>query len=306
MASESSSNGSANPSDHETTSWTPPVRRRNPLHDASAMISGGGLGDPTHSRGAQLPPTSQPSEVSLALDKYESQLYPHARKSLSGIALRAFLLGLILAFSSILTIYLLSVSQSIWRAPFSIACLCLFHFLEFYTTSLTNVPAAEVSSFLLSSNGSTYLLAHLFSMLECLLSHYFLPHQILPLPLHNLSLYTGLFLLLLGQSIRSYAMYTAGTNFSHFVKHRKSQSHQLVTTGIYSFFRHPSYFGYFWWGIGTQLVYGNIVCLIGFGFVLWIFFARRIRGEEELLVRFFGDEYKVYRGRTWVGIPFIK
>lgn len=53
-------------------------------------------------------------------------------------------------------------------------------------------------------------------------------------------------------------------------------------------------------------MYGNIVCLIGFGFVLWIFFARRIRGEEELLVRFFGDEYKVYRGRTWVGIPFIK
>jgi protein-S-isoprenylcysteine O-methyltransferase len=270
------------------------------------MINGGGLGDPTHSRGAQLPSSPQPSEVSLALDKYESQLYPHARKSLSGIALRAFLLGLTLAFSSTATIYLLSISNTIWRAPFSIACLCLFHFLEFYTTSLTNVPAAEVSSFLLSSNGSAYLLAHLFSMLECLISHYLFPSPLLPATIHNISLYLGLFLLVLGQTIRSYAMYTAGTNFSHFVKQRKAQSHQLVTTGIYSYFRHPSYFGYFWWGIGTQLVYGNTVCLVGFGLVLWWFFFKRIQGEERLLVGFFGDEYRVYRGRTWVGIPFIK
>ena len=28
--------------------------------------------------------------------------------------------------------------------------------------------------------------------------------------------------------------------------------------------------------------------------------------EEELLVAFFGDEYKSYRSRTTVGIPFIR
>ncbi len=29
-------------------------------------------------------------------------------------------------------------------------------------------------------------------------------------------------------------------------------------------------------------------------------------GEEELLVKFFGEEYVDYRRRTWVGIPFIR
>ena len=31
-----------------------------------------------------------------------------------------------------------------------------------------------------------------------------------------------------------------------------------------------------------------------------------IAGEEELLVKFFGDMYVAYRQRTWVGIPFIR
>lgn len=39
--------------------------------------------------------------------------------------------------------------------------------------------------------------------------------------------------------------------------------------------------------------------------MLWRFFSKRIEGEEELLVRFFGDEYVQYRKRTRVGIPFI-
>ena len=101
-------------------------------------------------------------------------------------------------------------------------------------------------------------------------------------------------------------MLTAGSNFSHVVRHTKASSHQLVTTGIYSVLRHPSYFGYFWWAIGTQLMCGNVVCLLGYAFVLFRFFDRRIKGEEELLVKFFGVEYLTYRGRTWVGIPGIK
>lgn len=53
-------------------------------------------------------------------------------------------------------------------------------------------------------------------------------------------------------------------------------------------------------------MYGNTVCLLAFGVVLWKFFSRRIDGEEELLLKFFGPEYIQYRKRTWVGIPFIK
>ena len=28
-------------------------------------------------------------------------------------------------------------------------------------------------------------------------------------------------------------------------------------------------------------------------------------GEEELLIKFFGNDYVQYRKKTWVGIPFI-
>lgn len=51
---------------------------------------------------------------------------------------------------------------------------------------------------------------------------------------------------------------------------------------------------------------GNRVFLVAYPLALFRFFDRRIRGEEELLVRFFGEEYVAYRARTWVGIPGIR
>ncbi|KAH8671932.1 Isoprenylcysteine carboxyl methyltransferase family-domain-containing protein [Tricladium varicosporioides] len=281
--------------------------RRNPFNDANNMISAGGIGTRTSTNStstpSHTPPTSE--EITSALNTYERAFFPGQPKSLSGIALRAFLLGLSLAGSVALTTYLLYNANPLWRAPFFLASLSLFHFLEFYTTALTNSPGARVSSFLLSSNGSAYNIAHGTAFAELLLSHLFLPQSILPHPIHTLLLLTGLILITIGQSTRTLAMLHAGSNFSHIVSHTKKSSHELVTTGIYSILRHPSYFGFFWWGIGTQLVCGNVVCLVGYAVVLWRFFERRIGGEEKLLVNFFGDEYVQFRARTRVGIPFI-
>lgn len=50
---------------------------------------------------------------------------------------------------------------------------------------------------------------------------------------------------------------------------------------------------------------GNMLCSVGYAFVLWRFFNARIKGEEALLVRFFGDEYVQYRKKSWIGIPFL-
>lgn len=100
-------------------------------------------------------------------------------------------------------------------------------------------------------------------------------------------------------------MARAGSNFNHIVQKEKHAGHRLVTDGVYAYLRHPSYFGFFWWSMGTQLVLGNVVCLVGFAVVLGRFFRRRVRREEELLVGFFGEEYRAYRARTWVGIPFV-
>ena len=71
----------------------------------------------------------------------------------------------------------------------------------------------------------------------------------------------------------------AGNNFNHLVQSKKKVGHELVTDGIYARLRHPAYFGFFWWGLGTQVVLGNVVCLTGYAVVLWRFFSRRIKSE---------------------------
>ena len=50
-------------------------------------------------------------------------------------------------------------------------------------------------------------------------------------------------------------MFTAGSNFNHVVQNEKSETHTLVTSGVYAWFRHPSYVGWFYWSIGTQVCY---------------------------------------------------
>jgi protein-S-isoprenylcysteine O-methyltransferase len=277
--------------------------RRNVFNEAANLVNAGGLGHAQPSSNAP-PPTS--NEISSALAAYERAFLPHQPKSLSGIALRSFLLGLVLSASSILSLYLAYNQNTLWRAPFFLSSLCVFHFLEFYTTALTNTASAKVSSFLLASNGSAYTIAHTAAITECLLSHFFLPASILPNATHYIILAFAFVFIAVGQTIRAIAMLQAGSNFSHMVAHTKRQEHQLVIDGLYSVLRHPSYFGYFWWAIGTQLACGNAVCLVGYAFVLYRFFERRISGEEELLVRFFGQEYVKFRERTWVGIPGIR
>jgi protein-S-isoprenylcysteine O-methyltransferase len=100
-------------------------------------------------------------------------------------------------------------------------------------------------------------------------------------------------------------MAEAGQSFNHIVQHRRGREHVLVTSGVYAAFRHPSYFGFFWWALGTQVVMGNVLCFCGYAVMLWTFFHRRIKHEEELLVSFFGEDYVDYRKRVGTRIPFI-
>ena len=135
----------------------------------------------------------------------------------------------------------------------------------------------------------------------------------------------GFFMMVVGQVTRTTAMAHAGTNFNHVVQHSKREEHVLVVDGIYGWLRHPSYFGFFWWGLGSQIVLGNGVCLLGYAVVLWRFFNKRIQSksscfvfrlgnlnidqqleEENLLIGFFGMDYVTYREKTRVSIPFIK
>lgn len=86
----------------------------------------------------------------------------------------------------------------------------------------------------------------------------------------------------------------------------KTESHRLVKSGIYSIFRHPSYFGWFYWSIGTQLMLCNPVSAVLYTWASWSFFASRIPYEEHLLLQFYGDEYLTYCRQTIIGIPAVR
>ena len=64
----------------------------------------------------------------------------------------------------------------------------------------------------------------------------------------------GVVLCVGGEVFRKLAMLTARTNFNHVVQCTHEEGHQLVTHGVYSYCRHPSYVGWFYWSIGTQVI----------------------------------------------------
>lgn len=254
-----------------------------------------------------LPTLSPSAQAQFEAYTPDKPYFPGQPKSLAGIALRAFCLGTALAVGLIGTAaLLLATSSPLWRLPFFLSALAAFHFLEFWTTAAYNTREADVSSFLLTANWPAYAIAHTAAAAECLLANTLLPARAwAPFGLGTLLMLLGVLLVLVGQAVRSAAMVQAGPSFNHIVQQTRGREHVLVTTGIYGTFRHPSYFGFFWWGLGTQLAMGNVVCFVAYAAVLWRFFCSRIMHEELFLVKFFGEEYVDYRKKTGTKIPFV-
>jgi protein-S-isoprenylcysteine O-methyltransferase Ste14 len=102
--------------------------------------------------------------------------------------------------------------------------------------------------------------------------------------------------------VRLWPVFVLGNRFSGLVAIQPG--HKLVTTGIYSVIRHPSYIGLmitalgwalaFRSGVGVILAALNLVPLVG-----------RICAEERLLASEFGEEYDAYRARTSKIIPGV-
>jgi protein-S-isoprenylcysteine O-methyltransferase len=115
----------------------------------------------------------------------------------------------------------------------------------------------------------------------------------------------GLIMMIVGVAIRWGAILTANTNFHLFVQTSRTADHVLVKTGVYRYIRHPAYFGFYVFAIGTQLFLTNVASLIVYIIFLFNFFSKRIRYEEKWLIRMFGDEYVEYRKATPTWIPFI-
>lgn len=81
---------------------------------------------------------------------------------------------------------------------------------------------------------------------------------------------------LCGGLLRACGEIQLGHNFNHTIETTKTLNHQLVTSGLYSIFRHPAYTGWFYFSIGTQVLLMNPLCTVAYAGAAWYFFYCRI------------------------------
>jgi protein-S-isoprenylcysteine O-methyltransferase Ste14 len=110
----------------------------------------------------------------------------------------------------------------------------------------------------------------------------------------------GIGLFVVGCTLRLWPVFVLGNRFSGLVAIQPG--HTLVTTGIYSVIRHPSYLGLLvatlGWGLSFRSGIGALLTAL-----MIIPLLARIYSEEQLLRSEFGAEYDAYCARTSRLIP---
>lgn len=109
-------------------------------------------------------------------------------------------------------------------------------------------------------------------------------------------------LAILGLTIAIIARKTLAANWSPTLDLKKG--HELITTGIYNYIRHPIYTGVLLMLLATLLVFPTpfeFFILL----VLTAAFLYRIKREEDLMTKTFPKEYPAYKKKTKALIPFI-
>ena len=180
-----------------------------------------------------------------------------------------------------------------------IISICIYHIAEYISVLIYHYDKLEFASFLIDQS-LEWGIAMVSSFIEYLIEVYFFDFKF-----KKSFVFIGLLILIVGHVFRIGALFTGKQSFTHLVSYSKKQEHILITNGVYSISRHPSYFGFYIWSVGSQIMLVNPICSIGFTIVLYFFFKDRILDEEEYLIQFFGDEYIKYQNTTPILIPFI-
>lgn len=218
------------------------------------------------------------------------------KKHLMKVIIRASFLGVIFSGGIYVSVY------GIQHWPifgWYMCVLSMFHYSEYLCIAITNPRTLTTDSFMLN-HSVAYAAAATASWIEFVAEHHLIPGL-----KNNLFISViGLVLCIMGEILRKSAMLTASTNFNHIVQTVKERDHELVTHGVYSICRHPSYVGWFYWSIGTQLILVNPICVIIYAIASWTFFKTRVKIEEEALLNFFGDQYMEYKKHVYSGLPF--
>jgi protein-S-isoprenylcysteine O-methyltransferase Ste14 len=110
----------------------------------------------------------------------------------------------------------------------------------------------------------------------------------------------GVALFAIGGALRLWPVYVLGDRFSGLVAIQPG--HTLVTTGIYSTIRNPSYLGLLMSSLGWALAFRSGVGVLLTAAMIPPLVAR-MHAEERLLASEFGADYETYRSLTWRLLP---
>ncbi|ODV78917.1 ICMT-domain-containing protein [Suhomyces tanzawaensis NRRL Y-17324] len=179
-----------------------------------------------------------------------------------------------------------------------------YYFLnEFMMTCLFQLSRVNSRSFLIYGNKGNFefWMVQLLTVWEFLIKRSAWMKWLGVPEAHTGSTVAGMAMVVGGLAIRSLAMKTCGESFSHVIETEGPRG--LITTGVYSVMRHPSYNGFWLFGIGIQVYLRNWVSLAGSLLILGKFFGVRIRVEEWYLRKMYGEQYEEYSNRVGIWIP---
>jgi protein-S-isoprenylcysteine O-methyltransferase Ste14 len=112
----------------------------------------------------------------------------------------------------------------------------------------------------------------------------------------------GVAVFAIGGVLRLWPVFVLGNRFSGLVAIQPG--HTLVTTGIYSMIRHPSYLGLIVNALGWALAFRSTIGVLLTALMIIPLLAR-MNAEEALLRSEFGDAYVSYMARTSRLIPGV-
>lgn len=212
-----------------------------------------------------------------------------------------YLIGLSLSIIFSFSISMTFFSNSIYYPLYIyFITLCIYHYSEYLSVLIYHFDMISCEYFLIDHSKS-WVISTLASFAEMIIGTYFFDKY----KKIKILFFIGLIMTIIGQYFRIAALFTGKTNFTHRIRYNKNDEHELITYGVYSLSRHPSYFGFYIWSVGIEIMCCNPICTIAFIIVLFRFFKHRILIEEELLIQFFGEKYLEYKKNVGILIPFI-
>lgn len=114
---------------------------------------------------------------------------------------------------------------------------------------------------------------------------------------------SGIVMILAGIILRWIAILTLKSQFT--VDVAITSGHRLITHGIYRQVRHPAYAGSLLSFLGLGLAFANSLSVIVIMGCVLPAFLHRMKIEERVLAKKFGEEYQHYSSSTRRLIPFL-